>query len=369
MTPCAVVGLEPGWNCNVHCVMCYYVRDPRLGTKEHKPLEEMCRELDAAKARGCSRMTMVGYGEPTMYPYCLDVIKYAVSIGMAAAMITNGLTGTQFYQKLYDAGMDHVLLSMHDLGESLDRIMDAKDAGKRQVRFLEWLKQTGYPFRVNMTIQKLNYRHLPEVAAAAVDYGARHVVLLGYLPHYVKEHSEFEEIAINPVDSAPYIQRAADLVLSAGRMLTIRYQPLCVLEPRYWPYVVNARYVPFDPWEWDNGHHDHDSEKVWKFALHLGDSVAVKGLPCDPCSLKLHCGGFNRVFLQHYGGSGMKTVSLSQVPAEYHDSLPRRGGLHDLNPANCHCGSFRPETLARQAQAGFPISSAVSSGISLPVIP
>lgn len=364
MTPCAVAGLEPLWNCQARCIHCYYLRDSRLGTKEHRSLDEMKREVDAAQARGCNRICMVGQGEPSLYQYAIELIKYAHTLQMGTAMITNGCSGIPRYAVLYDAGMDHVLLSMHGLGETLDKIMDLKVASKQQTKFLEWLHKNDLPFRTNATVQRLNYQQLPDIAQAAVNYGARHVVMLGFLPHYEwKDH--LEEVAVSPVLSAPFIEKAADIVLAAGRMITLRYQPLCVLRPQYWKYVVNARYVPFDPFEWDNGHHSFDVSEVWKFALNLGNSVAVQGEPCVSCKMQLHCGGWNRTFATHYDGCGLKAID--RVPDEYAAMAARCGGLHDLNPANAHCGNFRPATLAWGGKTLSP-HIAASRVVPLPVV-
>lgn len=346
MTPCASAGLEPGWMCQWRCLHCYYVRDPRLGTKQHKTLDQMKREVDAAKARGCNRIYLVGNGEPTLYPFVVELVQYATDQGMGSAVITNGAAGIPKYEKLYAAGLDHVHVSMHGVGEQLSKIAENKTAGALQDKFLRWLSENRLPFRTNTTVQKENWDTLDKIAEAAIGYGCSHFVVLGFLPHYDWQ-TYLETVAVPPAQSAPYVQKAADVVLSAGRMLTLRYQPHCLIDPKYWPYIVNARYVPFDPWEWENGKHSFDAEKVWQFALQLGDSVAVRGKPCSDCAVQLHCGGWNRVFASHFGGCGLRAVMDSEVPEQYLSVIKVRGGLHDLNPANHHSGFLRTPVPAR----------------------
>lgn len=343
MTPCASVGLEPSWMCNELCAMCYYRRDARLGTHIHRPLDEMKKEVDAAKRRGCTNAYLVGFGEPMLYRQVIELIQYATDSRMGSSVITNGAIPIKRYEQAYAAGLDHPHISMHGLGDQLSQITENKNAGAMQAKVLAWLRDSKLPFRTNTTVQRLNYTSLPAIAQAAIDYGVVHFVLINFLPHYEwKEH--FNEVGVPTVESRPYIEAAADLVLKAGRLLTIRYFPHCMLAPRFWPHVTNACYVPFDPFEWENAHHDTDVEKVWKFAMDLGNQVAVQGKPCDDCRLKLHCGGWNKTSVQYDGGH-IHALSDADVPEQYRGVIGVRGGLHDLNPANAHCGFLRQATI------------------------
>lgn len=352
MIPCASAGLEPGWRCQIRCLHCYYVRDPRLGTKEEKSLDQLKQEVLDAKARGCNRVYYVGQGEPTLYPGIVELTQFATEQHMGSSVITNGLAGIKKYEALYAAGLDHPHISMHGVGEVLTQIADTGlDAGKKQDEFMQWLHKNNLPFRTNSTVQKLNYKTLPDIARKAIGYGVKHFVVLGFLPHYdwIKYLTE-TAVPIN--ESAPFVEQTSDIVLDAGRLLTLRYQPHCVLKPKYWPYIVNARYVPFDPWEWENNHHDFDIEKVWKFAIDLGNQVAVRGKPCDGCAAHTHCGGWNKVFAGHHdhGGKHLRTLTNADIPAEWRHLRDVRGGLHDLNPANAHCGFLRQETIDNVAK-------------------
>ncbi len=249
---------------------------------------------------------------------------------------------------MYEAGFDHPHVSMHATGESLDAITQFKGAGKKQAELLAWLHKSDLPFRTNTTVQKLNYKLLPDIARAAVDYGVTHWVAINFLPHYSWD-VHFDDVGVPTAETRPYVEEAADVILKAGRMLTIRYYPHCMLDPRFWPYVTNALYVPFDPFEWENAHHDFDVEKVWKFAQELRDQVAVKGKPCSDCKLQLHCGGWNKVSVAHDGGH-IHAVSDDDIPHDYKAVIGVRGGLHDLNPVNAHCGFLRQATIDNVAK-------------------
>ena len=149
------------------------------------------------------------------------------------------------------------------------------------------------------------------------------------------------EVAVHPAELRPYIEDAADRLIEAGTYFTIRYQPLCHLAPRYWAYVVNARYVAFDPWEWNYSLQIHDLEALWRDSVACGESTACHE-PCDRCSAYRHCGGWNRVYAEAFSGAGLKAIT--EPPMIYADVWDTDGGLHNLNPANQLTGTIQHDT-------------------------
>jgi hypothetical protein len=116
-------------------------------------------------------------------------------------------------------------------------------------------------------------------------------------------------------------------------MFTIRYHPMCILPPDLRRFVVNARYVLYDPWEWDYDSCGLDPERLWHRALDFGNSVANIGHPCNNCGLFMHCGGWNKTYINAFNGAG-----LSSCVAAAETQVP--GYMHDQNPANHEKGYF-----------------------------
>lgn len=330
MFPNSCCGLEVTWACNASCVHCFFKRFEELHTINHFKVSDILEKAKAGRSRGCDRVVLEGKGEPFMHPEILTIISGIRDLGMRVCIITNGTLPVYLYERAFNAGLDHLQISMHGVGEQLDDIMELKGAGKKQKELVEWLDKNDLPFRTNTTLQSANYKNLTEIVSFAVEHGAFHVALLGFLPHYHwKDHSK--DVAVHPAMLRPEVERASEFLMSAGSLFTIRYHPLCHLSPKFWPFVTNARYVLFDPWEWDYGRHSNSVEDVWPHAVGMGESVANRGPECSSCGAYQHCGGWNKVYADTFAGADIRPVV---APEEWQELIKQRGGLFMLNPAN-----------------------------------
>jgi MoaA/NifB/PqqE/SkfB family radical SAM enzyme len=208
------------------------------------PFAEVRAKIEQARRGGLDNVVLVGYGEQSLCPHTPAILDFAHKVGMATSMITNGATWLSRFKGFFTQGLDHLHISSHGLNGTLDTIVGQLGAFARQAELKSWLKSEGLPFRTNVTVQLENYQELPELAAYEQSMGVYHFVFLGFLPHY-GWHNHVREIAVHPAELRPYIEDAADVLIGKGTLFTIRYHPFCHLAPRYWPYVVNARYVFF----------------------------------------------------------------------------------------------------------------------------
>ena len=337
MRPCTRVGIDVTWRCNWRCAHCFYLRSPNFHKAVDVPLAEVKAKIDLAKAGGLNHVVFVGYGEPSLCPNTPHIIEYAHGKGMATSMITNGATGLHRFKDYHQQGMDHLHLSSHGLGDTLNQIAGCPNAFAKQAELKEWMAAEGWPFRTNVSMQQKNYTELPDLVEYEMEHGVFHFVFLGFLPHY-EWHNHVRSIAVHPAELRPYIETAVHRLLETETYFTIRYHPLCHLSPQFWRYVVNARYVFFDPWEWNYDLQVHDVDRLWKASVACGESVANKS-PCDRCLAYRHCGGWNRVYAAAFGGADLKPIV--EIPGEYADVWDRDGGLHDLNPVNSLPGTIQ----------------------------
>lgn len=299
-------------------------------------------EVIAAKNKGCDHAVLVGFGEPVLWPNLLETIKEISKIGMTSSIITNGSVAVSHYAKIREAGLNHLHISVHGIGTVLDEISGFPGAGERQVELFTWLKKENWPWRMNMTVQQINYKNLLDIANRCVFYGCKHIISLGFLPHYEwNDPHKMREVAVHPAELRPYIEAVAQMVEVFNKanqdnpaMFTIRYHPMCHLSEEYRKYVTNARYVLYSPGEWDyNNAVAMSPEAHWQEALKLGGSVSIDTEPCLSCGLRIHCGGWNRVYAAGFDGAGLKAM---EMPEE--SKIP--GWLHDQNPSNSWKGWF-----------------------------
>jgi MoaA/NifB/PqqE/SkfB family radical SAM enzyme len=297
-------------------------------------------EIDNARERRCDHVVAVGWGEPTLYRYMEEMISYCKGVGMESSIITNGSSTVYKYDKLYKLGLNHLHVSVHGLGDTLDNIARLSGAGVKQEILKDYLRDSMLPWRSNTTIQNENFGFLPEIVEDIIDHGASHIVLLGFLPHYEwVRQGKGVNVIVPPSTLRPFIEEALDILIDSDRLFTLRYHPMCHLSPKYWKYVVNARYVLYDPWEWEYLHHGLPDDQFKKEAIKLGDSVANTS-PCLGCVLYDHCGGWNKVYASLCDGAELKAIEIDEVPNEYLSTINSFGGFHMMNPANHTSGKF-----------------------------
>lgn len=344
LRPCSRVGINVTWKCNWGCETCFYRFNDSLHSLVDEDLESLISQVSAAKRRGCDHVVMVGFGEPSLYSRLNELVTFIDRVGMTSSMITNGATNLKIFERMYEIGMNHLHVSVHALGDKLDRIANREGAGRKQAELKKFLKDNKLPWRTNTTIQALNYQELPQIIEDIVEHGAFHIVLLGFLPHYEwSDRNKANLVIIPPKDLRPYIEQTARFLIQANKLFTIRYHPLCHLSPDLWKYVTNAQYVLYDPWEWEYNHAGEDPTRYKTSAMIIGRHTSIKTEPCIKCRAFLHCGGWNDTYAKICNGADLKAIQPNEVPEEYRGLMEEFGGLHVLNPANRFSGHYDKE--------------------------
>ena len=316
---CKRVGVDLSWRCNWNCATCFYHHDKRLHTADDRDLKDIERDIAQAKQRGCNHVVFVGYGEPAIAPNVHQAIINSVSSGMQCSMITNGSAPVENYAQFHKLGLNHLHVSTHGIGAVLDRIADREKAYERQIQLLNWLADENLPWRSNTTLQQLNYKQLPEIVEQNIYYGVRHFVFLGFLPHYgFTDPVNAKTVMVNPNDLRQYIEAGAEKLLEAGVDFTIRYHPFCCIDRKYWPHIVNARYVLYDSTEWEYGHCGESDDIFRRHAIELGEAVAIGTEPCKSCDVREHCGGWNKYSFGAMDNKGLTAIKEERKPFGYY---------------------------------------------------
>jgi hypothetical protein len=306
--------------------MCFYRWNPEFNKPYDVPLTDLQRQITSAKQRGCDHVVAVGWGEPTLYSHLPELVAWLKAVGMTSSAIVNGMVSPERAEELFNVGLNHFHVSVHGLGDTLNKIAGVDVAAKYQERFKQYLKDSKRPWRTNTSIQQDNYKELASIVTNIIDHGAFHVVLLGFLPHY-EWRNRSTLVAVHPADLRPYLQQAIDICLARNTYVTLRYHPFCHIDKKYWPYITNARYVLYDPWEWDYGNCGKNDNDLWRAAVEMGNSVAIHGAPCSDCTAQLHCGGWNKTYAGAFQGAGLRAITDLAV-------LREPGAYFDENPVN-----------------------------------
>ena len=340
MKSCDCAGINITWQCTSSCVHCFYRFTDELHTDYHIPLKDLYKEIDYAKTRGCNRVILIGYGEPLCHPFINEIIHYCTQTNIGSSIITNGSFPIQKYLSLYWEGLNHLNISAHAIEEDLNTIMERRDIGNKQTILMKHLRKEGLPFRTNITLQQLNYKELPNIVTELINRGSSYISLLNFLPHYHWQAPNLSSsIVVHPKLLKDFVETSIKILLTNHKLFTLRYFPMCYLNPKYWRYICNARTVIYDPYEWEYNNCGKSEDEIKKASIEMGNSVGILDKPCCECLLFEHCGGWNRYYAQIFNDINLKAITV--IPEEYKEIINNFGGLFMLNPANSTTGMFK----------------------------
>lgn len=299
-----------GLRCDVRCEFCYDEQIPK-DQKEWVDFDDISKALTKyAKFYGNEYVDFMG-GEPTYHPKIIDIVDHAASVGLRPTLITHGmrLADRKFATRLHDAGLNDVLMSVHAVGETLDRI-HRRGTGNavRQRRALEMLGELGVPVRFNVTVVKANLEELSEVARLAVEVGARVVNFLTFNPYFEWRGDPEIPFQVSHSEAAPRLMEAIDLLTDNGIECNVRYFPICLL-PGYEQHVFTGHQLPFDDHEWDyNSWYDRGVEgrPSVQWYHQAADTQQerhhyVQGAECNSCAARDICDGIHEQYMHRYG--------------------------------------------------------------------
>jgi molybdenum cofactor biosynthesis enzyme MoaA len=171
------------YDCNNHCTFC-------LDTNAHDGTMRDDREIRVqiveGRKKGAERLILSG-GEPTMHPLFLDYIKLGRRAGYPwIQTVTNGrmFNYPAFLDTALSNGLNEITFSLHGHTAKLhDALVGTPGAFVQEVEGLKAALATGRVIiSVDVVINKMNVRHLPEMLETFLDWGVREFDLLQVIP-------------------------------------------------------------------------------------------------------------------------------------------------------------------------------------------
>jgi radical SAM protein with 4Fe4S-binding SPASM domain len=149
------------YRCNNDCAHCYNARErnfPELTTEQWKQI------LDQLWSLGVPHIVFTG-GEATLRNDLPELIAHAESNGQITGLNTNArrLADAKYVQKLVDAGLDHVQITVESCDEQVhDEMMRAKGAFKQTIQGLKNVLATRLYVMTNTTMLRTNVQKIPD---------------------------------------------------------------------------------------------------------------------------------------------------------------------------------------------------------------
>lgn len=118
--------------------------------------------------------THLSGGEPASRRDLVEIVAAASQAGLYTNLITSGIgLDARRLQRLRDAGLDHVQLSIQDTDSAnADRIAGYEGAHARKRAFADAVTRLGFALTVNVVIHRANIEHLSALASYASALGA-----------------------------------------------------------------------------------------------------------------------------------------------------------------------------------------------------
>ncbi len=292
------------YRCNNDCAHCYNARErnfPELTT------EQWFKIIDQLWALGVPHIVFTG-GEATLRNDLPELIAHAESNGQITGLNTNArrLSDEKYVQKLVDAGLDHVQITVESCDENIhDEMMRAKGAFKQTIQGLKNVLATRLYVMTNTTMLRTNVHKIPDTLDFLAETGVPTIGLnaLIYSGNGLTVGTGLHERELQPI-----LDMAAQKTSDHGQRL-IWYTPTqyCNFDPTQSNLGVkgctaslysmciesNGNVIPCQSYYHPLGNMLTDSwDSIWnhKLSVQLRER---KELPakCEGCPVVSECGG------------------------------------------------------------------------------
>lgn len=168
--PLLILYLTDG--CNSRCATCDIWRNPR----RNMPLR-LARALAAAVDEVGVRWVLLSGGEAMQHPEWPTIAELFRQRGVRVLLLTNGLLVRRQAQTLAQV-VDELYISLDAATPELYAAIRGVDAYDLVLEGIQRASAAGVPVTTRTTVQRRNYRQMPQIADAALAAGARAVSYL-----------------------------------------------------------------------------------------------------------------------------------------------------------------------------------------------
>jgi radical SAM protein with 4Fe4S-binding SPASM domain len=292
------------YRCNNDCAHCYNARErnfPELTTEQWFKIIDQLWEL------GVPHLVFTG-GEATLRNDLPELIRHAEVNGQITGLNTNArrLMDEKYVQKLVDAGLDHVQVTVESCNEQVhDEMMRAKGAFKQTIAGLKNALHNNLYVMTNTTMLHTNVHTIPDTLDFLADLGVPTIGLnaLIYSGNGLTVGTGLHEDELQPI-----LDVAQRKTAERGQKL-IWYTPTqyCQFDPTANHLGVkgctaalysmciesNGNVLPCQSYYQSLGNLLTDSwDSIWnhKLAVRLRERHNLPA-KCEGCSLVAECGG------------------------------------------------------------------------------
>lgn len=205
--------------CNLACSHCGSragdARTEELSTEEALAMVRQLADI------GIGEVTLIG-GEAYLRPDWLEIAKAITDAGMLCGMTTGGYSITPaMAQKMKEAKIGVVSVSLDGLEATHDRLRGRKDAWKSALRTMKYIKEVGgISLACNTQINRLSAPEFPQIYETIRDAGVKAWQFMLTVP--MGNAADNSEILMQPyelLDLYPMLMKVVDRARSQGMQI------------------------------------------------------------------------------------------------------------------------------------------------------
>jgi len=171
------------YDCNNHCTFCL---DSNAHDGTMRANMDIKVQIVEGRKKGAERLILSG-GEPTMHPNFLDFVKLGKRAGYPKVQtVTNGrmFKYPAFLETAAKNGLDEITFSLHGHTAKLhDALVGTPGAFVDETAGLHAALASGrFIINIDIVINKMNIRHLPEMLSTFIGWGVKEFDLLHVIP-------------------------------------------------------------------------------------------------------------------------------------------------------------------------------------------
>ncbi len=156
--------------CNYKCFFCH--GEGEIPGPDLLSPEDIAVVAKAVADFGCKFFKITG-GEPLLREDIVDIVRLVKEAsGGEVSMTTNGYFLWELVDRLIDAGLDRVNVSLHALTREVYRVMVGVDGVARVIRGVREARAKGLPVKLNVLVTRYNFGEVPRILEFASEIGA-----------------------------------------------------------------------------------------------------------------------------------------------------------------------------------------------------
>lgn len=221
--------IKIGYLCNNHCLFC--VQGDKRKLYKLRDKNEITQDLVRAK-KNCESIVFSG-GEPTLHPDFLYLVNIAKNISFQTIQVqTNGrmFSYRRFCRDTINAGANQFAPALHGHTDSLhDFLTQAPGSFNQTLQGIKNLRSLGQEVIVNTVITSHNYKYLPHITKLLIQLNVDQFQFsFVHITGTAWKNRDF--IVAKKSEIIPYVRKALDIGLAAGKRVTTEAIPYCFLQ-------------------------------------------------------------------------------------------------------------------------------------------